>query len=140
MRCRTAYLCFLDDVRARVTEENKDLKMIERTKIMAKMWKELDDEGKQVGSRVNLTHWFLAPRPKVIQAREMWLVHSFGFINRNTWTELTKTRLDSLRRWQATRPLWKSKVKQMTSQVRKGRRRIQQRRNALKPVCMRGRQ
>lgn len=56
MLCRTAYLFFLDDVRARVAEDHKDLKMTERTKIMAKMWKELTEEGKQVGSHLALAH------------------------------------------------------------------------------------
>ena len=31
-----------------MTEANKDLKLPELSKVMAKEWKELDDEGKQV--------------------------------------------------------------------------------------------
>merc|ERR1712222_310291 len=44
---RGAYIFFCNDIRARITEENKDLKMTELSKLMGLEWKELDDEGKQ---------------------------------------------------------------------------------------------
>ena len=44
----TAYIFFCNDIRARITEENKDLKMTELSKLMGLEWKKLDDEGKQV--------------------------------------------------------------------------------------------
>ena len=44
----TAYIFFCNDIRARITEENKDLKMTQLSKLMGLEWKKLDDEGKQV--------------------------------------------------------------------------------------------
>ena len=44
----TAYIFFCNDIRARITEENKDKKMTELSKLMGVEWKKLDDEGKQV--------------------------------------------------------------------------------------------
>ena len=49
MLLNTAFFCFLADVRARVAEEHKDIKMTERSKLMGQMWKELDEEGRKVG-------------------------------------------------------------------------------------------
>merc|ERR1712032_1561650 len=44
---RGAYIFFCNDIRARITEENKDLKMTELSKLMGLEWKKLDDEVKQ---------------------------------------------------------------------------------------------
>merc|ERR1711934_578928 len=46
-RGKSAYIFFCNDIRARITEENKDLKMTELSKLMGLEWKKLDDEGKQ---------------------------------------------------------------------------------------------
>ena len=45
-RATTAYFYFMDEVRDQVKEENPDVKPAERTKIMGKMWRELEDKSK----------------------------------------------------------------------------------------------
>ena len=47
--CPIAYIFFCNDVRARLIEDNKELKLTQLSKLMGQEWKKLDDEGKQVG-------------------------------------------------------------------------------------------
>ena len=45
-RATTAYFYFMADVRDKVKDEHPDEKPSERSKIMGKMWRELDDRSK----------------------------------------------------------------------------------------------